>query len=240
MLFDRAAGVGIIGGPKLANGGARLIPESLNPYQRAPPSYFTDARTGGEMSKIFSVSEAKTESLALVAIRDCYRDVANQSIGDWARYAGSCESEIEKLFLAGLIGAAIVEMPQRTMIIRPHNGQSLDLNIPKCAPSASYAVLAIQPKIGNYRVDFALGCHDCGIPVMVAIECDGHDFHERTKEQAERDRSRDRYLTGDGFLVLRFTGREIWRDARGCAAQVLKIIDDELERQESVRWEARL
>lgn len=52
------------------------------------------------------------------------------------------------------------------------------------------------------------------------VECDGHDFHERTKDQAARDRSRDRSAQMDGIPVFRFTGSELWRDAWGCAKQV--------------------
>ena len=33
------------------------------------------------------------------------------------------------------------------------------------------------------------------------MECDGHDFHERTKEQASSDKKRDRSLQAAGFLV---------------------------------------
>ena len=58
----------------------------------------------------------------------------------------------------------------------------------------------------------------------LAIECDGHDFHERTKEQAERDRSRDRWMIANGVQVIRFTGREIWRDPEECARQIGSVL----------------
>lgn len=71
------------------------------------------------------------------------------------------------------------------------------------------------------RLDFAIK-----VPggASVAIECDGHEFHERTKEQAARDKSRDRALTAAGWKVLRFTGSEIWRDANQCANEALAIV----------------
>lgn len=91
-----------------------------------------------------------------------------------------------------------------------------------------------QVQIGNYRVDFVVSAWTWGSvastdePTVVGeprwrklvIECDGHDFHERTKEQAARDRSRDRALNAAGFDVFRFTGSELWRDPWGCADQV--------------------
>jgi very-short-patch-repair endonuclease len=53
------------------------------------------------------------------------------------------------------------------------------------------------------------------------VEVDGHDYHERTREQAEHDRSRDRLMTAQGTAVLRFTGSEVWRNSRACAEEVL-------------------
>lgn len=47
--------------------------------------------------------------------------------------------------------------------------------------------------------------------VRVAVELDGHEFHERTKEQvASRDR-RDRALQAAGWLVLHYSGSEFHR-----------------------------
>ena len=58
----------------------------------------------------------------------------------------------------------------------------------------------------------------------VSVELDGHEFHERTKEQATKDRSRDRQLTLTGWTVLRFTGQEIFRDPDACVAQTLAAL----------------
>jgi hypothetical protein len=66
-----------------------------------------------------------------------------------------------------------------------------------------------------YRIDVAIISDRWG--VRLAIECDGHDFHERTKEQAERDRVRDRALTESGWVCLRYTGSEIHRNPAKCA-----------------------
>ena len=43
----------------------------------------------------------------------------------------------------------------------------------------------------------------------ICIYADGHTYHERTEEQALRDRNIDRELQNLGFIVLRFTGKEI-------------------------------
>lgn len=52
----------------------------------------------------------------------------------------------------------------------------------------------------------------------IVLEVDGHAFHERTKEQATRDKARDRLLQSRGYKVFRFTGSDVWKDAFGCAA----------------------
>src|SRR5512139_166032 len=52
------------------------------------------------------------------------------------------------------------------------------------------------------------------------VECDGHDFHERTKSQAAKDRSKDRAALLSGYDFFRFTGSEIWGDPIGCADQI--------------------
>ena len=44
------------------------------------------------------------------------------------------------------------------------------------------------------------------------IECDGHDFHEKTKEQVEYDKKRERVFVSKGYKVLRYSGSELYRD----------------------------
>jgi len=76
-----------------------------------------------------------------------------------------------------------------------------------------------QHEIDCYRLDFILMWN--GTPVL-AVECDGHEWHEKTKEQAARDKSRDRYvLCEHGLPTLRFTGSEIYAAAEGCAEQAI-------------------
>lgn len=65
-----------------------------------------------------------------------------------------------------------------------------------------------QVKIEQYTVDFLVGADFSDDKIV--IECDGHDFHEKTKEQAKHDKERDRFLTAHGFKILRYTGSEIY------------------------------
>lgn len=88
--------------------------------------------------------------------------------------------------------------------------------------------LLISPQaiISEYRVDFLIwigfGEKICG----VVVECDGHAFHEKTKEQAARDKRRDREILAAGFAVMRFTGSEIFADSHDCAKQVNGVLSD--------------
>jgi very-short-patch-repair endonuclease len=84
-----------------------------------------------------------------------------------------------------------------------------------------------QVQLGGWRVDFLVyapdwtpGAERWRWREPLIIECDGHDFHERTKEQAAKDRSRDRAAVLAGREVFRFTGSELWRNPWGCAEQV--------------------
>jgi very-short-patch-repair endonuclease len=82
----------------------------------------------------------------------------------------------------------------------------------------------------NYRIDFAVTVVGhrildlSGDSVSVAVECDGHDYHERTKEQAARDKERDRNLQAVGWQVARFTGSEIYRSPREVAKKVIDFV----------------
>jgi len=89
---------------------------------------------------------------------------------------------------------------------------------------ATQAVVA--PGGASYRVDFALLVFD----EKFAIELDGHDFHERTKEQARRDKSRDRALTMAGWKVLRFTGSEVYANPLSVVDQLEAAQDAAVDR----------
>jgi very-short-patch-repair endonuclease len=74
----------------------------------------------------------------------------------------------------------------------------------------------------GYRLDFVLT--HARSPVRIAVELDGHRYHDATPEAAERDKSRDRVLTGAGWRVLRFTGREIVRSVSRYADEAHGIL----------------
>lgn len=61
---------------------------------------------------------------------------------------------------------------------------------------------------------------DAPIWGATVIEVDGHEFHERTRVQATRDRRRDRDMLLGGMRVLRFTGSEVFRHPFACADEI--------------------
>lgn len=80
--------------------------------------------------------------------------------------------------------------------------------------------VAPQYRVGVYRLDFAIILAGPLYMARLAVECDGHEFHSKTKEQAAHDRMKDRALATAGWPVLRFTGSEIARDAEACAKEI--------------------
>lgn len=83
-----------------------------------------------------------------------------------------------------------------------------------------------QYKVGKYTADFVFCCRFKGEESRLLVECDGHDFHEKTKEQAINDKKRDRYFTSQGYKILRFTGSEIYNSAENCAEEITNILSD--------------
>ncbi len=64
-------------------------------------------------------------------------------------------------------------------------------------------------RIGPYEVDFRI----VGTPIV--LECDGWDFHAKTKAQQARDAARDAHLTEMGMVPVRFTYHQIvWEHAK--------------------------
>jgi very-short-patch-repair endonuclease len=88
----------------------------------------------------------------------------------------------------------------------------------------------IEVNKSKYRVDFFIAtCYRDKYHGFV-IECDGHDFHEKTKEQAKKDKKRDRDLVQEGYTVIRFTGSEIYKNPTICAREVINIILSHFEK----------
>lgn len=156
------------------------------------------------------MADALTTDPRLQAVIDESMHSAAVDAAEWTRdfietRRKECGSPIEELFLAAVA--------------------------PYIVMSDEYAMKQ-QVEIGRYRVDFVVWYYrDTPDQIAVVVECDGHDFHERTKEQARRDKSRDRFLQARGYFVLRFTGSELWADPAECVSEVIDLTQCEMERR---------
>jgi very-short-patch-repair endonuclease len=99
--------------------------------------------------------------------------------------------------------------------------------------------ICAQAEILDWKVDFLLIEVDGNRHGIVAVELDGHEFHERTKEQAARDRSRDRDLQHCGIPILRFTRAEVYADAIGVVREARGMLADQLRSGQVSEWVRR-
>lgn len=133
-----------------------------------------------------------------------------------------CESPIEVQ-----LGCAILAHDRMDRVMRA-NG------IIVCGPKevSDYRedmwLLVPQYEWEGYRIDLAIRAPRYRFK-WIFIECDGHDFHERTKEQAANDRQKDRAIQASGFPVLRFTGSEIYRDPGACGDAFFEFLEQRVD-----------
>lgn len=74
--------------------------------------------------------------------------------------------------------------------------------------------------IESYKPDFIISVAN----LNYAIEIDGHNFHEKTKEQVQADKRKDRDYLKYGFTPIRFSGSEVYRNPIDCVRETLSII----------------
>ena len=132
-----------------------------------------------------------------------------------------CESEIERLMLAELLFCPFGYHAGPHTIRSPSASISVDGNV----------LIIPQLAIGRYRADFAVLIKNfAGDVLQMVVECDGHDFHEKTKVQAQRDKKRDRDMQRAGWQVFRFTGSEIFKDISECVGELDVHVANWIER----------
>lgn len=150
----------------------------------------------------------------------------------------ACQSPIEELMATGLLyairsGAWFGNFNENSFF--PDGSDRVFSDMPATEPGIS--ILA-QASVGKYRADFlARVAHHDGGYVWGAIECDGHDHHDLTREQAIKDRERDRFFQAQGLLVLRYTGSEIWSAPLKAATGALAILMDRAKCADALRWQ---
>ena len=86
--------------------------------------------------------------------------------------------------------------------------------------------IKVQPKndcFSGYVPDFCIYMN--GAEQGYVIEIDGHEWHEKTKEQAKADKEKDRAYLKHGFIPIRFTGSEVFHHAKDCIRELFEIIE---------------
>lgn len=81
--------------------------------------------------------------------------------------------------------------------------------------------------VGTYRADMIMQAKVDGggfQPAPVVVECDGFNYHDKTRAQACHDRARDRYMQRQGYVVARFAGDEIVEQPFACAFEVFDLV----------------
>jgi len=82
-----------------------------------------------------------------------------------------------------------------------------------------------QHPIDIYIVDFLINDE-------YIIEIDGHESH-KTKEQRYKDYKRERYFISKGYIVIKFTGSEVYVDSENCVLQTFDIIINDLTKTDN-------
>lgn len=165
------------------------------------------------------------------------------AVGSMFRIHEATESPIEQAFMAALFEIQEIGLGGESdadLIVYPGKDQPtiemvdyvFNLHFDEKFQGGVLVSVAPQVRIDGVRVDFLItlidGREGRRIIRHTAVECDGHDFHERTKEQAARDKSRDRDLLRRGIATVRFTGSELHANAMRCAVEALRTagLDD--------------
>jgi len=73
----------------------------------------------------------------------------------------------------------------------------------------------------TYYADFSMCLGPDGV---LLIECDGHDYHHRSKQQVSNDYERENALKLAGYDIIRFTGSQIYADPYKCADMILDYV----------------
>jgi len=79
-----------------------------------------------------------------------------------------------------------------------------------------------QYKVKGYRIDLAYFPEGEDAEVKIAIECNGRKYHTLAKDK-EWDKEKNKFLRKEGWRVVRFTGRQIYKDPYKLVNKVIGI-----------------
>ena len=180
------------------------------------------------------------------------REVENR-VEEIRTLLNKCESPAERLFLV----EAVRVLDARPMLLPSQSADQYHFAaFPRWGPGLERFIVRIHPQeqievehqsllreTKHYRTDFLItlerhedqrglanrGTFGNTVHARVIVEIDGHDYHERTKEQAKRDRLRDRMFTQAGYVVFRYTGSEVYHDQELPSREVEGFLSQEAD-----------
>jgi len=133
-----------------------------------------------------------------------------------------CTSPIEKLMMAAFLGVDW----------RPFMTIPPTIRQPRTPWKKGDLIIAPQFKFGDYVLDFLLvGKGDTGDQKWLNVECDGESHHHTTMDQRDYDRERNKFMRESGIEVIRFRGRDIYKQPAACAHEAATILIDWRQRQ---------
>jgi len=181
-----------------------------------------------ELAKLTPMSE--TGRQVYVAGVNAMRRRRTRREAAFCRGLSACESPIEEAFLGALLAVALDHYLNLSIhadgpVTGILGGSAIVTD--GTGPDAPSLSVTPQYRVGRFTVDFRIEYADTYSEkrAVCLVECDGHDFHDRTKKQAARDKARDRKIAAvTNVSMLRFTGSELYQDAIGCANEVLLLL----------------
>lgn len=124
--------------------------------------------------------------------------------------------------LSGNVTAAALELPFGSPIefifyvwwnaISATDGDMLGLNPQADVKVGDGTKYVLDFSVSPADVDEWIEAIDLGVNFQqIGIELDGHDFHEKTKQQVTYRNKRDRDLQQAGWHIFHFSGSELWK-----------------------------
>jgi very-short-patch-repair endonuclease len=130
---------------------------------------------------------------------------------DW--YKARVATRFDRIVRETLSGFGVASPIEQLFVMEWHYQQVEERYGVKLQPQKK-----LSTDVGDFDIDFVIERRGDLLPL--AIELDGHEFHEKTKTQASWDRRRERSITRSGYLVIRFTGHEIFQNTKKCIEEV--------------------
>lgn len=129
-----------------------------------------------------------------------------------------CGSPVEEMFLAALLSS---DRAVNVVLLDPEGNRHFLTDNPDYPER-----YLVQPqfRVGRYRCDFLITMKWNEYQTSVVVEIDGHEFHEKTKQQVSKDKARERSIVSSGYRVLRFSGSDVFNNALPCADEVFALL----------------